>query len=109
MKTVTLSIVVVSLCMSASAFADANLAAQKQCMGCHAVDKDGAGPAFKKIGMYWRGLKDAEARLVSTIRKGTEAGGAPHWGEPKMPNDSERPLVSEAEAKKLTKWILSLR
>lgn len=109
MKTVALSIVAVSLSLSFSAFADANLAEQKQCMGCHAMDKDGAGPSFKKIATYWRGVKDAEPRMVSTIRKGTEAGGLQHWGKPKMPNDAERPLVSEAEAKKLAKWILALK
>lgn len=92
---------------SLPAQANQKLAESKQCFGCHAMATDGAGPAFKKIATLWRGRKDAEAMLVGTIRKGSSATGGPHWNKATMPDQAERPLVSEAEAKQLVKWILA--
>lgn len=86
--------------------ADQKLAESKQCFGCHAVATDGAGPAFKKIAAYWRDRKDAQVMLVRTIRKGSAATDGPHWNKATMPDQSERPLVSEAEAKRLAAWVL---
>lgn len=83
------------------------LANEKQCMGCHDVKQDGAGPSFEKIAAKWAGNKDAVRVMVKTIRMGSEAAGGPHWGAAKMPNDSERPKVSEAEARQLSNWILN--
>lgn len=85
------------------------LAQEKQCMGCHDVKKDGAGPSFEKIAMKWKGNKDAVRTMVKTIRMGSEAAGGPHWGPAKMPNDAERPQVSEAEARQLANWIQNQR
>ncbi|MFD0667507.1 c-type cytochrome [Ramlibacter sp. MAHUQ-53] len=81
------------------------LAREKQCMGCHDVQKDAAGPSFEKIAAKWKGNKDAVRTMVKTIRMGSEAAGGPHWGVAKMPNDAERPQVSEAEARQLANWI----
>jgi cytochrome c len=86
--------------------ADQKLAESKQCFGCHAVASDGAGPAFKKIAVMWRGRKDAEEMLVRTIRQGSAATGGPHWNKATMPDQAERPLVSDAEAKRLAAWVL---
>lgn len=108
MKTLHCIAVAGLLGMGFSAWANPQLAEEKQCMQCHSVTKDGAGPAFQKIALLWKGNKDAERTLVSTIRKGSVDGGGRHWGASKMPDDSERPLVSEDEAKQLVKWILSL-
>lgn len=85
------------------------LAQDKQCMGCHDVKKDGAGPSFEKIALKWKGDKDAVRTMVKTIRMGSEAAGGPHWGAAKMPNDAERPQVSEAEARQLANWIQNQR
>lgn len=93
--------------LSVPALADQKLAEAKQCFGCHAMATDGAGPAFKKIAVLWRGRKDAEAKLVATIRQGSSATGGPHWNKATMPDQAERPLVSEAEAKRLAKWIVA--
>ena len=106
MNKLSLLVALIGLGLWGQAQADAKLAEQKQCMQCHAVDKDGAGPSFKKIKAQWKGKKDAEAKLVATISRGSEATGGPHWGAAKMPNDAERPMVSDAEAKKLVKWIM---
>lgn len=108
MKTLHGIAAAVLLGLGISAWANPQLAEEKQCMQCHAIAKDGAGPAFQKIALLWKGNKDAENTLVSTIRKGSVDGGGRHWGVSKMPDDSERPLVSEDEARQLVKWILSL-
>ncbi|HEX4854619.1 c-type cytochrome [Arenimonas sp.] len=91
---------------SVPALANQRLAENKQCFGCHAVATDGAGPAFKKVATLWRGRKDAEAMLVRTIRQGSSGTGGPHWNKATMPDQAERPLVSQAEAKRLAAWIL---
>ena len=90
-----LAILVAALAVAAPAWADvAKLAQEKQCMACHDVKNDGAGPSFEKIAAKWKGNKDAVRIMVKTIRMGSEAAGGPHWGAAKMPNDAERPQVS---------------
>lgn len=89
------------------AMASEKLAQDKQCMGCHAIKEDGAAPSFQKIARFWKGRQDAEASMVATIRRGSAATGGPHWNKATMPDQAERPLVSEAEAKTLAKWILT--
>jgi len=91
---------------SSAVLADQKLAENKQCFGCHAVATDGAAPAFKKIAAYWRDRKDAEVMLVRTIRRGSAATDGPHWNKATMPDQAERPLVSEAEARRLAAWVL---
>lgn len=90
----------------AGAMADQKLAEQKQCFGCHAIQQDGAGPSFQKIAKAWKGKQDAQAVLSKTILMGSTAAGGPHWNKATMPDQAERPRVSEAEAKQLVAWIL---
>ncbi|HJV72014.1 c-type cytochrome [Ideonella sp.] len=90
-----------------AAMASEKLAQDKQCMGCHAIKEDGAAPSFQKIARFWKGRQDAEASMVATIRRGSAATGGPHWNKATMPDQAERPLVSEPEAKALAKWILA--
>jgi cytochrome c len=47
--------------------------------------------------------------LVRTIQQGSSATGGPHWAKAKMPDQSERPMVNEAEAKLLARWVLAQR
>jgi cytochrome c len=75
-------------------------------MGCHDVKKDGAAPSFQKIAVFWKGRKDAQEKIVATIRKGSDGTGGPHWNRATMPDQAERPLVSEAEAKRIAEWIV---
>jgi cytochrome c len=56
--------------------------------------------------VLWRGRKDAEEMMVRTIRQGSSGTGGPHWNQATMPDQAERPLVSEAEAKRIATWIL---
>ena len=106
MKAVTFALMAMALGAAAPAGASEQLAKDKQCMGCHAIDKDGAAPAFKNIAAQWKGKKGAESTLSITIRRGSNAAGGPHWGKATMPNTDERPQVSLAEGKKLAQWVL---
>jgi cytochrome c len=76
------------------------------CMGCHAVDKATIGPSFQQIAGNWRGKPGAEQALASTIRRGSEATGGPHWGQVKMPDDAEREQIGEKQARRIARWIL---
>ena len=87
---------------SAPALADQALATAKNCMACHAVDKKLVGPSYKEVALKYNGQKDAVDRLAAKIIKG----GAGVWGPVPMPAN---PQVSEAEAKKLAAWVLSLK
>lgn len=42
----------------------------KGCLGCHAVDKQVVGPAFKDVAAKYRGEKGAEGRLVEKLKTG---------------------------------------
>lgn len=90
---------------ASAAAADDKLAQDKQCFACHSVAKDGAAPSFRKIAARYKGQKDGEARMVATVLGGSQ--GKPHWNKATMPDQAERPTVSEAEAKTLVKWVLA--
>jgi cytochrome c len=84
-----------------SAFADMALATSKNCMACHAIDKKRVGPAFKDVAVKYAGDKTAIDKLAVKIQKG----GAGVWGAVPMPAN---PQVSDADAKKLAAWVLTL-
>ena len=81
--------------------ADPGLAAAKNCLACHNIDKKVVGPAYRDVAAKYRGDKTAASRLVAKVMEG--GGGV--WGVVKMPAN---PQVNEAEAKKLVAWVLSL-
>ena len=87
---------------SAPAFAQADLAQKKNCMACHSVDKKVLGPAFKDVAAKYAGQKDAVDKLAEKVVKG----GTGAWGNIPMPAN---PQVTEAEAKQLVQWILTLK
>jgi cytochrome c len=84
------------------AFAQMELAQSKNCLTCHAVDKKLVGPAYKDVAAKYAGDKTAVDKLSQKIIKG----GAGVWGPVPMPAN---PQVSEADAKKLAQWVLSLK
>ena len=88
--------------LSLPAHATQQLAQSKACLACHNVDKKVVGPSFKEIAQKYAGKKGADAQLVTKVLKG--GGGV--WGTMPMPAN---PQVSEAEAKQLVKWILTLK
>ena len=87
--------------LSTPALADQALATAKNCMACHALDKKMVGPAYKDVAAKFGGQKDAEATLVKAIIEGSKG----VWGPVPMPPNK----VTEAEAKQLVTWILSLK
>ena len=107
MRILEMSALLGGLAFSGCALANAELAAAKQCIQCHKAKEDFAGPSFHKIALARKGQRDAESKMVATIRLGSEGSGGPHWGVAKMPDTSERPLVSPAEARQLARWILA--
>jgi cytochrome c len=88
--------------LAVPAFAQADLAQKKNCMACHAVDKKVVGPSYKDVAGKYAGQKDAVDKLSQKVMKG----GAGVWGAVPMPAN---PQVSDAEAKQLVQWILTLK
>jgi cytochrome c len=84
---------------SAPAHASLELARQKACTSCHAVDKRVVGPAYADVARRYAGQKDAVQVLVQSIRQG----GKGKWGVLMMP---PQPALSEADARTLAAWIL---
>jgi len=93
---------VLAIMVSGSAWANADLAKAKNCMACHSVDNKVVGPAFKDVAKKYASDKTAEAKLVQKVLKG----GSGVWGAVAMPPNAQ---VSDAEAKTLVKWVLSLK
>jgi cytochrome c len=93
----TLSMVVPSF-----AHASLDLAKQKNCLACHAVDAKLVGPAFKDVAKRYAGDKDAQAKLSKKVREG----GVGAWGQIPMPAN---PQVSAAESEALVRWILMIK
>ncbi len=87
---------------TAPAFAQADLAQKKNCLACHAVDKKVLGPAFKEVAAKYAGQADAADKLSAKVVKG----GVGAWGNIPMPAN---PQVSDAEAKQLVAWIMTLK
>jgi cytochrome c len=87
---------------SSPAFAQLELAQQKNCLTCHSVDKKVVGPAYKDVAAKYAGDKTAVDKLTQKVMKG----GSGVWGQVPMPAN---PQVTEAEAKKLVQWILTLK
>jgi cytochrome c len=87
---------------SAAASAQQELAKQKNCFACHAVDKKLVGPAYKDVAKKYENDKDALPRLAKKVREG----GVGVWGQIPMPANTQ---VNEAESLQLVKWVLSLK
>ena len=88
--------------MASPAMAQLELAQSKNCTACHAVDKKLVGPSYKEVANKYAGQKDAADKLAVKILKG----GSGVWGPVPMPANAQ---VSEAEAKKLAGWVLTLK
>jgi cytochrome c len=91
-----------SFLCAAPAVADLALATSKNCMSCHAVDRKVLGPAFKDVAAKYKDDKGAADMLAAKIMKG----GSGVWGPVPMPANNQ---VSEADAKKLAAWVLSIK
>jgi sulfite dehydrogenase len=70
------------------------------CLGCHAVEKQVVGPAFRDVAARYRGNAAAPAALAKKLRDG----GQGVWGQVPMPAN---PSLSDAEAKQIVEWVLT--
>ena len=86
--------------VSTPALADMALATAKNCMACHAVDKQLVGPSYKDVAAKYAGQADAVEKLSGKVIKG----GTGVWGPVPMPANAQ---VSADEAKKLITWIMA--
>ncbi len=108
MKSRTFSVVfalstgLVATMASVPALADQALATAKNCMACHAVDKKLVEPSYKEVAAKYAADKSAVDKLASKILKG----GSGAWGAVPMPANAQ---VSEAEAKKLAAWVMTVK
>jgi cytochrome c len=100
--TLPLLAALLAVSLSGPARADLQLATKKNCLACHQVDKKLVGPAYKDVAAKYAGDKTAADKLAQKIMKG----GSGVWGPVPMPAN---PQVSEAEAKQLAAWVLTLK
>lgn len=105
MKQVTL----ISLFAAAGLFAgvaqaadETALATAKGCLACHQVAAKVVGPSYKDVAKKYT-AKDTD-KLVKKVLEG----GSGVWGSVPMPANKATGLT-EADAKKLVTWILSLK
>ncbi len=78
-----------------------NIMLSLDCKSCHKVAETSIGPAFNKVSEKYKNRPDAITYLPAKIKKG----GSGVWGENAMP---AHPDLSDQDAQKITKWILSL-
>jgi len=92
MRTLIVAVIATAgIAFAGAASAQADLA-QKDCGGCHALDKKKMGPAFQDIAKKYKGKASAEADLVAKVT------GAK--GHPKV-------KASEADVTSIIKWVLA--
>ena len=80
------------------------LAQSQACMACHQVDSKRVGPPLRSIGERYATQGDNSA-TVRYLADKILSGGTGAWGAVPMPAQRQ---VSEADALKLSEWILSL-
>lgn len=96
------SLVLLSIGVTGTAEASADLARAKNCAACHAVDKTLIGPAYRSIASRYANDRNALAQLTRKVREG----GVGAWGPVPMPAN---PQVSPEEAQTLVRWVLQQR
>jgi cytochrome c len=98
---IALALSIAGAVLAGGAQADEKLAQAKGCLNCHQVAAKIVGPAYVDVATKYRDDPGAEARLIKKVIDG----GTGVWGQIPMPPNK----VSEAEAKALVDWILSLK
>jgi cytochrome c len=84
----------------ATAQAPETLLQRYKCNACHADNETKTGPAYADIAARYEGNPQALTIVAAIVRKGARGGGPWH-----MP---PHPEVSDADAKKMARYILSL-
>lgn len=78
------------------------LVAKSDCLTCHKVSEKVTGPAYKDVAAKYESTEENINLLAAKVLKG----GSGVWGAIPM---TPHPLVSEADAKQMVKYILLLR
>ena len=102
MKTLGLAAALLAILAAGPALASEELAKKHACTACHGIDKKLVGPAYKDVANKYRGDAKAEANLAEKVKKGSVG----VWGQVPMPPNAN---VSDADAKTLVKWVLSIK
>ncbi|WP_410499649.1 c-type cytochrome [Chitinibacter sp. S2-10] len=92
-----------ALLASSTVFASVDgkdVAAKYNCLGCHSVDQKIVGPAYKDVAKRYKGQKDAEAMLMSEVRKGLPGG---KWGAIPMPAQQ----INDKDLRIIIRWVLA--
>lgn len=100
----TLALAGLSVLLSAASFpiqADEMMARRNACMSCHQVERKMVGPSFRSIAERHAGQDGAAGLLAQKIVHGSQKA----WGPIPMPAN---PRISDADARQLSGWILSL-
>ncbi len=79
-----------------------DLIAKSDCLTCHKVDEKVIGPAYREVANKYENTDANVTLLAEKIIKG----GQGVWGEVPM---TPHPQVTEADAKEMVKYVLSLR
>lgn len=85
--------------------ASAELAAKRNCLGCHHAVQRRAGPTLQAIAKRYNAIPDPKLReaAIDGLARKVRNGGRGAWGVVPMPGNSQ---VTEAESKQLVLWIL---
>jgi cytochrome c len=73
---------------------------KNSCAGCHAVNSQVVGPAYREIAKKYQNDPTAPDKLFTKVRNG----GAFVWGEIPMPPN---PNISDADLHTVIAWILA--
>lgn len=95
----------------ATAADESELAQKSGCLACHKGVEQRIGPPYKDVAEKYAGQKNAEAKLVEYIIKGTGPTGL-GWmkdGKASLPFMPPNGNVSPKNAAKLAKWVLSIK
>jgi cytochrome c len=100
-----LLVAVVAAGATPGAVASSELAAKRNCLGCHHATQRRTGPTFKQIAeRYAQPAQGAErSATLDLLARKIRSGGKGAWGVVPMPSN---PQVSEADARQLAAWIL---
>ncbi len=107
MKAIAITFAAAGCLLSSSVFAvteaEAMGIAQKNgCLACHQLDKKLVGPAWREVGKKYGGQADAEAMLLTKVKKG----GKGVWGPVPMPPNA---TVKDPDVKTLVQFVLTLK
>lgn len=78
------------------------LVASNDCTTCHAIDKKVTGPAYRDVANKYESNEATIDSLAAKVIKG----GSGVWGNIPM---TPHPALSEADAKEMVKYVLSLK